>query len=75
MPEGAEGLREGSGEIWLDSEARSELESKEKLLLVEGALEEGLGFLPVTEGFLLCFLREGTLGKPSCSDLSSTSLF
>ena len=37
--------------LWSISEARSGLERTAKLLLVEGALEEGEGFLPVVEGF------------------------
>ena len=68
-------FEEGSAGIGMESEARSDLARASKLLLVEGVLEGGVGFLPDAEGFLLCLLREGTLVKPSASGLTSASLF
>ena len=62
-------------ETGVESFEGSEWASTAKLLLVEGIFEEGVGFFPPVEGFLLCLLRGGTLVKPSGSDLSSASLF
>ena len=61
--------------VWLGFGGGTVSDKMAKLLLVEGALGVGEGFLPAVEAFLLCRLRGGTLVKPSASAWVSAPAF